>query len=538
MATLTASGTDPLAAGRAALERAAWEEARAVFEDAAADGGTAEAWEGLSTAAWWQGDLEATIGARDHAYRAYREAGDARGAARMAMWLGSDHLDFRGDDAVAEAWLRRGRELVDGLEPCAEQGWLTLVQCDIDMLVKGDPARARAGAEEALGLAQRIDDRDVEVVALAMLGSTLVAAGEVERGLEQLDTAVSKAVADRFAEPAAPGWAFCHTVSASAAVGDFRRAAQWGAAMHTWSADWQGRHMFGICRTAYGEVLAAQGDWTEAEQELTAALNDLGASRPALAAPTAVRLGKLRIRQGDLTEARTLFEGALPLPQAVLAIGELDLDAGDPAGAVDAAERVLRRLGPTTVIDRFPAVELLARARAAAGDQKGAAEAAVEVARDAERLATPYMRGRAARVQADVLMAVGDHDAARRAAEDAVDLFAASSAPYDAADAKLLHARALEALGRGDQAETEARAARETLALLGARKEPEGAAELTVREIEILRLVADGLSDSEIAARLFLSPHTVHRHVANIRTKFRAPSRAAAVAHATRLGLL
>ncbi len=59
-----------------------------------------------------------------------------------------------------------------------------------------------------------------------------------------------------------------------------------------------------------------------------------------------------------------------------------------------------------------------------------------------------------------------------------------------------------------------------------------------MREVEILRLVADGLSDAEIAARLFLSPHTVHRHVANIRTKLRAPSRAAAVAHATRLGLL
>ena len=59
-----------------------------------------------------------------------------------------------------------------------------------------------------------------------------------------------------------------------------------------------------------------------------------------------------------------------------------------------------------------------------------------------------------------------------------------------------------------------------------------------MREVEILRLVAEGLSDSEIAGRLFVSPHTVHRHVANIRTKLRAPSRAAAVAHATRAGLL
>ena len=62
--------------------------------------------------------------------------------------------------------------------------------------------------------------------------------------------------------------------------------------------------------------------------------------------------------------------------------------------------------------------------------------------------------------------------------------------------------------------------------------------DLSAREREVLRLVAAGLSDAEIAERLVLSPHTVHRHVANIRTKLRLPSRAAAVAHAARLGLI
>ncbi len=54
----------------------------------------------------------------------------------------------------------------------------------------------------------------------------------------------------------------------------------------------------------------------------------------------------------------------------------------------------------------------------------------------------------------------------------------------------------------------------------------------------MLRLVAQGLSDREIAERLVLSPHTVHRHVANVRTKLRLPSRAAAAAYAARNGLL
>jgi pimeloyl-ACP methyl ester carboxylesterase/DNA-binding CsgD family transcriptional regulator len=62
--------------------------------------------------------------------------------------------------------------------------------------------------------------------------------------------------------------------------------------------------------------------------------------------------------------------------------------------------------------------------------------------------------------------------------------------------------------------------------------------DLSDRELEVLRLVAAGLSDAEIAERLVLSPHTVHRHVANIRTKLRYPSRAAAAAHAARIGLI
>lgn len=61
---------------------------------------------------------------------------------------------------------------------------------------------------------------------------------------------------------------------------------------------------------------------------------------------------------------------------------------------------------------------------------------------------------------------------------------------------------------------------------------------LSDREIEILGCIARGLGDREIAEHLVLSPHTVHRHVANIRRKLASPSRTAAVAEATRLGLL
>lgn len=539
MATTTASGTDPLAAGRAALARAAWEEARAIFEAATAEGGSGEAWEGLSRAVWWQCDEEATLAARERAYLAYRDDGDARGAARMAMWLGSDHFDFHGDDAVAEAWLRRGRDLVDGLEPCEEHGWLWLVGCNIALLVRADTAAARAEAEKALELARQLGDVGLEMVALTMSGFALVMEGEIEEGVERLDRSVSLAVAKECSEVAATAWTFCHTVTAATGLGDFARAEQWCGAMHAWVTNWRARQFFGVCRTAYGEVLATRGDWPSAEQELAAAIEDLPASGPAAAA-AAIRLGALRARQGDHEEARRLFQAALPMPHALLALATVDLEEGDAEAALDAAERVLRRVGDRSCLDRFPALELLARARAATGDAAGATAAADDVEREAARLGTTYMRGRGALVRAAVLAAGGDQDAARCAAEDAIDFFAAASAPYEQARARIMLSQALGALGRRDRAEAEANAAKDALAHLGAGVRENGLPpeELTVREVEILRLVSQGLSDADVAARLFLSPHTVHRHVANVRTKLRVPSRAAAVAHATRAGLL
>ena len=540
MATTPASGTDPLVAGHEALRNAAWDEARARFEEASRSSDAPEIWAGLSRAAWWLGDQEQTLAARERAYRAYRAAGDAREAAGMAMWVASDHIDFRGDDAVASAWLQRGRELLRDHEPCSELGYIMLHEADIALLARSDPETAERLAREALELAGSIEDAGVEVVALALLGSALVASGAVEEGLRRLEECAARAVGEVFAETAAPGWALCHTVSVCAEVGDFGRAEQWCRALHTWSAVWQARHFFGICRAAYGEVLATSGDWLSAEQELLSALDDLRTTRPALAAPAAVRLGRLRVRQGDLVEARSLFEAALPLPQAILALGELDLAGGDPAAAADAADRVMRRLGAASVLDRFPALELLARARAVAGDGDGADAATTELERVATRLATPYMRGRARLMRARVSSAVGDHDGARQAAEDAADLFSGCAAPFEAADARLLLSSALEALGRSERAEVEARAARAAFALLnaGPREHRRAQQELTPREADILRLVAQGLGDAQIAERLFLSPHTVHRHIANVRTKLDVPSRAAAIAHATRVGLL
>ena len=535
-------GDDPLALGRAALERAAWDDARAHYEQASEAGGGA-AWEGLSWAAWWQGDLDATFAARERAFRAYRQAGDPCGAARMAMWLASDHFDFRGDDAVAGAWLRRAEDLVRDRPPCPEHGYNLLMAADLALFAHGDPATALAKAEEAIELARVIGDVGVEVVGNAILGSALVARGDVEDGLRRLDECAALAVAEDFDLIVAPGWALCHTVSVCTNVGDFGRAGQWCRALHTWSARWHGRHFFGVCRTAYGDVLATRGDWGDAEEELSSALRDMSTTRPAMAASTAVRLGRLRASQGDrAARARAVRVGGAAARRRARARRAGHRGRRPVGRASTPPTACCATLGEASLLDRFPALELRG-ARAGAGGRRttGRPPAADELERDAARLGTPYMRGRApvragrgrsprpatttARAAPPRTLPTCSPPARRRTTRRA---------------SRLVLAEALRALGRAERAAAEDRAAREVLARLRATRHrttrsPRSSARGRRRSCGSS---PQGLGDAQIAARLFLSPHTVHRHVANIRAKLRTPSRAAAVAYATQRGLL
>jgi LuxR family transcriptional regulator, maltose regulon positive regulatory protein len=205
------------------------------------------------------------------------------------------------------------------------------------------------------------------------------------------------------------------------------------------------------------------------------------------------------------------------------------------------------------LLDRAPALELLVHARTARGELEQAGSA-MEALRVAERqVGTAPLRGRADLAEGVLASARGDHDRARRLLEDAVDCFERSGAPFEAAQARLELATCLIALGRVEVAEREATAARDRLLELGAGLAADRArrilasaggddrnlalGELTAREGEVLRLLAEGLTNRQIAERLVVSEHTVHRHVTNLLRKLDLPSRTAAAAHAVRSGL-
>jgi DNA-binding NarL/FixJ family response regulator len=545
-----------VAEGEAALAAGDWTAARARFGAAlraAGDADVPQAWEGLGWAGWWLHDAELTISARETAYRAYRAADDAPGAGRVATWVASDHREARGDAAVGRGWLGRAHRLLDPLPAGEDHGWLALHEGSF-ALGAGDAPAAAAHGRRATALGRELGVADLEAIGLAQEGSALVLEGRVQDGMARLDEASAITHGEELSAPVSEAWALCYLVAACEGVGDFPRAIQWCDLMREFGERWRGRQILGICRTAYGRILSTRGEWPAAEAELTGALDDVEASRPGLAGTACVRLADLRARQGRTEEARALFARAGPHPEALVGLGALALAEGDAVVAREAAERVLRRLPEGNALDRLPALELRVRALAALGEIEAARAACEEMRAAGGRPATPYLRGRGHRVCAELALAAGDAERARCEAEDAVDALTAAAAPYDAAGARLVLAQALGALGRAEQAAAEAGEARATFATLGAAADvlradtlmtvqdvtarARGAGDLTARELEVLRLVARGLGDAEIAEELVLSPHTVHRHVANIRVKLRLPSRAAAVAYATRAGVL
>jgi DNA-binding NarL/FixJ family response regulator len=524
-------------AGRAALAVGDWEAAREAFQASVDAAPTAAAFEGLGVACRWLGEQEAAIRHLQQAYRLHRRAGDARAAARVALQLCLGECYFHDDVAVGLGWVERADRLLEGMEPGAEQGWLVLVRGHIALQVDRDPARARTHAAAARAIGHDCGDVDVEMMALALEGLAFVSEGEVDEGMRRLDEATAAAVAGELADLDAISSCCCYLIDACKRVRDFERASQWCEHVKGFCEQWSDRLTFAACRAHYADILIWRGDWSAAEAELRANLGPLAEIHPNRIADGMVRLAELRRRQGLLDEAGRLLEAAdghflAPLVRAALA-----LDRGDAATAANEAERALRRIPAGGLTDRTPALETLVRARLAAGHREAAQAAAEELRTIATTAGTAASAAAAAFADGQLAAAGGDWEAARPAFEDAVDLYARAGGRWEAAQARRQLARTLRALGHDQAGEREARAADEALRALGAQAAPAqdavAPAGLTAREVEVLRLVARGRSNAEIAEELVLSVRTVERHIANIYDKIGASGRAARAAAAS-----
>ena len=541
-----------LEAGQQALSEGRFDDARCAFEAALQRAETPEAHEGLAHSTMWH-DTGAGVASLEDAHRLYLECDDQRGAGRAAFWLASSYLSL-GQPAVAGGWAKRAVRLLDGLTPGPEHAWLS-AGLALMALGRGETLEAQRLGREAADIGREIERPDLEAMGLALEGHALVAEGQVLDGMRLLDEAAATAIGSGSADFACVGQTCCTMLAACELTGDIERASEWCEHTTEYARRYRFRTLFAVCRTSYAIVLIWRGRWPEAEAELLQASREFASIRPRARGHAIVHLAELRRRQGRFEEAAELLADVEGNRAALLGSAALALDRGDSQRARELAERYLRQTPPSNRAERAVALELLVRSAAERSEPEFVELAVDELRAIAAVAPTDHLQALASSAAGSIVAGTGESERARPLLEDAVDLFNRCGAPFEAAGARLALARALRNSGRQSVARDEAQAARKAFARLGAAHgveqaarllagledragaQPPSAAGLTPRELEVLRLLAAGLTNREIAARLVISEHTVHRHVTNLYRRLGVSSRTAATAYAHRHGL-
>lgn len=545
--------------GRAAFERGDAEASRLAFESALAQGDSGELLEGLARALYLGVDYPGSIDAHARAFTAYMREGDALSAARAARILSWLHVNVHGDFAVAGGWLARAEALLEQAdEDSVERGWVELTHATREPREEGRERRLR----EALGHGRRVGDADLHFAALARLGETLVMTGRVEEGMLLFDQSLAAVCGGEVRDLYVVEAVFCGMFLTCERVHDVVRAEQWLRAAGELVRRRNLLAVGPLCRAHYGGLLTAAGRWDEAEAELGEAARVFERGYAAARAIVLVRLAELRVRQGRLEEAAVLLEGLDQIPDAARPLAALHLARGETALARDLVERrlalpALASPWPIATTQPAPApvagplLALLIEVCLAEGAVDEAATAAARLAELAEHHPSPYLEASAALAKGRLCVATGSGDA-KACLREALSAFSTAQMPVELARARLELARAIaeeqpevavaEAKGALEafelrQAARDADAAASLLRSLGAagRTAPKRRAPLTNRESEVLELLGHGLTNPEIAERLFISRKTAEHHVGHILSKLDLRNRSEAAAYAARL---
>lgn len=474
---------DSLDHARAAAARQAWREAYATYSSLDQQGLTPSDLESFGEAAWWNGKLDEAIALRERAYPAFAAAGDKLGAARIALTLAWDH-EGRGAFAVSGGWLANAERLLEGLPESAEQSRLTLTHALTAMFAEGDLERAIQLFEDAFELAQRVGDRDGQMLALSGKGRAFIKGGDIEAGLKLLDEATASATCGDL-QAHASGLVYCITISSCRDLGDYRRAAEWTEAANRWCDQLDVSGFPGACRIHRAEVLRLRGDWPAAEAQAIAACEELHDFDRNITASGHYEIGEIRRQRGDFEGAEEAYRTANELgrdPQPGLSL--LRLAEGKVDAAVAGITRTLQDAeDPLFRLRRLPAQVEIA---IAAGDLKTARAAAEEL----ERIVDSYKIGerRAAAFDATIHVALGriklaerDWDDAAASLQRARDEWRDVGAPYETAQARMLLGIAYKRRGDEHGGTEELEGALASFERLGARLDVERAKELLGR---------------------------------------------------------
>jgi len=516
----------------------------------------AEALELLATAAFLRGDRDTCRQARMRAYQIHVTGGDRRQAARCAARIG---LELLGAGELAEAagclpaslsacsaWAAQAESLLDGEQECAERGYVRIATAYEGLTTGAGLEGAVTTATEAVELGRRFGDPDVVALGLAVQGRALSRLGRVPEGMTLLEGSVTGALGGELAT-ATVGLVLTSAIDAANEAFEFLRSDEWTGALERWCDQQTGLVAFRSRTLALRAASCRRrGQWDEALDAADRACEPtIAPADPTAAALAAYEQGEVLRLRGDRQAAKAAYRrsGELGLdPQPGLA---LLLLASDDTEA--AAGSICRALGEAEA-ELARARLLAARVEIAlARDEVATAgEVAEEFDAIAHRHAVPALEATAHHTGSTILLAQGEAVAALGRLRPALRVWRHLGLHYDEARTRLAIAGCLRQLGDEATATLELDAAGQILAALGAQPDLVGARALppggttasphglTGRELEVLRLVATGLTNRQIADELSVAVRTVDTHVSRILTKLGVPTRAAATAYAHR----
>ncbi|NEW40078.1 response regulator transcription factor [Nocardia cyriacigeorgica] len=539
------SVVDSLRQAREAYERREWVAAFEALSESDADALRGDDFARLATAAYLTGHTNDSIQAMQRAYQLQLDDGNRLAAVRCAFWLAQTLL-MAGESAVSGGWVGRARRLLDQVPgDVVERGYI-LVAVMLRHVFAGEFPAAAECAENVTDYGRRFDAPELTAMGLSAHGRLALYTGRVREGLALMDEAMACIAAGGVSTMFA-GHIYCTMIEGCQEISDLGRAEQWTVALTNWCADQPGLVLFtGQCAVHRGQLMRLHGAYDAALEEFGLAVRRyLVAQSPAAAGLALAERGDvLRIR-GAFDEADDAYTGATDYghePQPGLAL--LWSIRGRTSAALAAVRRLVAEAAdPVHRCQRLPAaIDILL----AAGETEEAAALSAELAEIAASFGCAPLRAMAARATGCVATARADCAVAVPQLRHAVRIWSELGAPYETARCRVDIGRALRALGDEDSARSEFAAARRVFAELGAAPAerevsalltPRAPGGLSARELEVLRLVAAGRSNPEIASALVLSEKTVARHLSNIFTKLDVTSRTAAAAFAYEHGL-
>ncbi|CAN5495522.1 hypothetical protein BH23BAC1_BH23BAC1_47090 [soil metagenome] len=497
----------------------------------------------LALAAYLTGRDSEGIDILARAHHQFLSGGNIRRAALCGFWIGM-LLMFKGERARSSGWFSRVNRLIEDFHhDCVEKG-LLLVPVALQFLMKGDAGKAHATFKQAADMGETFNDPDLKTLSRLGCGQALVMQGNIPEGTSMLDEAMVAVESDEVS-PIVVGIVYCAVIETCQKIFDLRRAQEWTSVLSQWCESQPDLVPFrGQCLIRRSQIMHLHGEWPEALDEMQRACQILSQPPGEPAAGEAYyQLAELYRLQGDNIHAEKMYLeankwGRKPQPglaQLRLAQGQKDAAKISINNALNEAKNTFSRI---RILPAYIEIMLTD------GYSQEVQSAADELAAIAEKFKTPYIQAVSAHSRGTVLLSRGDAHAALKVLRQAYSFWNELDIPYEVARVRLLTGIAYKKAGDEDSAAMEMAAAQWTFRELNAipdltrtnsliKADTGGDLHgLTLREHQVLRLVAAGDTNKSIASKLFISERTVERHMSNIFNKLDVTSRTAASTYA------